>query len=115
MREMTTNSRLDAEARDRRPALSPRDLRPWLSAAHRALAEPHAARATPIGSSLITAQEWFGALALLWGTEVIAASTAVERHIDRTREEWRAGIARRFELVPRVTAPRHLDRAATRR
>jgi len=56
----------------------------WSSVA----AEPHTARATPIGSARINAREWFGALDLPWGTDVVAASTAVERHVDLARESW---------------------------
>jgi hypothetical protein len=51
-------------------------------------AAPHTARATPIGTGRINAREWFGALDLPWGTDVVAASSAVERHIDVMRENW---------------------------
>ena len=53
-----------------------------------ALAEPHAPRATPVGTSRVAAPAWFGALDVPWGTDVVSASAFVERYIDVTRESW---------------------------
>lgn len=69
-------------------------------------AGPHTARATPIGTGRINAREWYGALDLPWGTEIVAASSGVERYIDLAREDWtRPSVAARDVRPLRGSTP----------